>query len=396
MKIRICLAPGTWQLIMLTSALQQAYINCNDTEHTRNYLVVQGFGLTNQLKDSILKTANHLNDWEKIIIIDEFYESNLVSNYWNFDNLLKHITDRIGIEQADEIWVCKLKGLTERLIFEAYPDSKIFLYEDGLGTYNPLLYGQWEWKSVVNQPIIVLKILLKLAKKYLIDELTSYGRSYNSFRISSYHIRRLSGVYLYLAKDIKNQVFFCQKPQFTIADNILISTIKACDCLVDIDSAMGEIFSSVDKCVLLLGQCFALSTFMDFDRELSIYCQVIALLLEKGYTVLWKEHPRVNKPFFPRLAKIYSSTNLKELGIYSTFSIEVMVERINIFACVAASSSSLFYLPKIYNIKTYSCAKEFLPYAKGIVVSDLEFVAKNITPVDEIQNLLEKDKSKQV
>ena len=391
MNIRICIAPSPWQLIILNAALQQASINCKDRKKTKNYLVIQGFGLTNTLRNSILKTANHLNDWEKIVQIDELYESKLVRNYWNFGNLLKHITERIGIEQADEIWVSKLKGLTEKLIFEAYPDAKIFLYEDGLGTYNPLLYDQYSWKIAISKPTI----LLKLAKKYLIDEFTSYGRAYSSFRLSSSHLRRLSGSYLYLAKEIKikNPEFFPfqQKSQFIIQDNTLRNTIKSCASLLENDFVpdAANIFSSGDKWVLLLGQCFAMSGFMALEEEFLIYSKVVSLLLQRGYKVFWKEHPRVDRPFFPKLEANYSSSNLKNLSIYSTLPIEVFVTQLKIFACVAASSSSLFYLPKIHNIQAYSFAQFVLPYAKGILVADLNFVTENIAHIDKIPNVNE-------
>jgi hypothetical protein len=178
MKIRICIAPSPWQLIMLNAALQQADINYSDREATKNYLVIQGFGLTDTLRDAILQTANHLDNWEQIVQIDEFNDKSKLSvNYWNFGNLVKQIAKLIGTERADEIWVSRLKGLTQRLIFEAYPDAKIFLYEDGLGTYNSSLYETYSWKTLVSQPTV----FLKLAKKYLIDEFTPYGRTYNGF-----------------------------------------------------------------------------------------------------------------------------------------------------------------------------------------------------------------------
>jgi hypothetical protein len=390
MKSRICIAPSPWQLIMLSAALQQAAFNCPNREATKNYLVIQGFGLTDTLENSILKTANHLGNWEQIVQIDEFNDrANLVSNYWNFGKLLKEIAERIGTERADEIWVSKLKGLTQRLIFEAYPGAKIFLYEDGLGTYNSSLYDTYSWKTMVCQP----KVFLKLAKKYLIDEFSPYGRTYNGFCLSSFHMRRLSGSYLYLAKYIKNQKFFLQKPQFLIADNILISKIESCASLVENDSVFNKNnFSSGDRWVLLLGQCFALSGFMDVEQEFSVYSQIVSLLLARGYKVFWKEHPRIDRPFFPKLEANYASSNLKNLSTYSTLPIEVFVTQLNIRACVAASSSSLFYLPRIHHIESYSGAELFLPHATGILVTDLNFVIDNISSVNEIPNLLTQNK----
>jgi hypothetical protein len=191
---------------------------------------------------------------------------------------------------------------------------------------------------------------------------------------------------------IKNHQFFRQKPQFLIGDNILTSKIESCASLVENDFVDKNNFSSGDRWVLLLGQCFALSGLMDVEEEFSVYTQVVSLLLARGYKVFWKEHPRIDRPFFPRLEVNYSSSNLKNLSTYSILPIEVFVTQLKICACVAASSSSLFYLPRIHNIESYSCAELFLPYARGILVADLNFVINNINFVDEIPNLLTQNK----
>lgn len=379
--IRICLALGPWQIIMLSAALQQAFNNCPSQEKTKNILVLYGIKLTNELKDSMQTVANLVGEWEQIIWADDLLNCELDKSKQGFNKTVNSLQKRIGIKKAEEIWLCKLTSYSEKLVVEAYQDAKIIIYEDGLHTYVPL---NTKKKNLIGflqnkEPISIVKNYLK---QYF-NQKISWRRVYKS-QFSSEHIHRLSGLYLYIAKDVPMMGAYSKAPQFLIEDETLRDTISSCNSLYTIEKTEANILAGKDKQVLVLGQCFARSGLMNFNEELHIYSQVVETLLEKGYIVLWKDHPRVTEPFFPKLVEKFSSVSVKEPQLSFTLPVEFIAYKLGISACISGFSSSLFYLNRLYGINTYTFAKYLSPYFKNDFSFMVDITNKKIPLFSEI------------
>ena len=380
MTTRICLAPGQWQIIMLASALRQASANSHYSKYYDDYLILYAnTELIEERKDAMLKIALSVWKWKKIIWIDDLFDSNSDSGRYTisyFNKILVGLREKIGIRKSDQIWTCQLRSPLERVIVEAYVEADIVLYEDGLSTYT----YQWSFPNHSRHPLE----LLKQAKHYLEQKIPS-GRVYNTLRLSHYHICRISKIYLYLENTLIADELLQNAQKIIIEDEDLKNTINACLSLADIQQTSLEKFDDKSKSVLILGQCFAQGGSLEWKQELAIYCQIVDKLLNKKYQVIWKEHPRiVKKTFSQELSQIYSSKKFVELQFPFTLPIELVAEKIGISACVAASSTALFYLPKLYSIESYTFADYFIPYIDNQHSHTLNTVAKNIKSVSLI------------
>ena len=82
-----------------------------------------------------------------------------------------------------------------------------------------------------------------------------------------------------------------------------------------------------------------------------------------GYDVLWKEHPRMRRPCGSELIELVPGVSaFPDIG---PWPIEVYVERLGLAACAGLTSTSLFSIPLLFNLPSFSPAER--------VASKLEF-----------------------
>jgi hypothetical protein len=117
--------------------------------------------------------------------------------------------------------------------------------------------------------------------------------------------------------------------------------------------------------VLMLGQCMARSGLIDLEDEIEIYRRAIAAVIGKGYSVLWRDHPRTHQPYFDALADIADPGRLRNLEVPGAYPVEIFAPQLGLSACIAAVSSAMLYLKDLYGIPGFSFADDLRPYLKG-------------------------------
>ena len=100
-----------------------------------------------------------------------------------------------------------------------------------------------------------------------------------------------------------------------------------------------------------------------------------------GYEVLWKEHPRTHRPFLPDL--IEAGIGVHGLPDLGPWPIEIFAERLGLAACASLTSTSLYNLPLLFGLPTFSTVGRYL--ASFRFPNDLmaQLVAKSIPQIDE-------------
>jgi hypothetical protein len=77
-----------------------------------------------------------------------------------------------------------------------------------------------------------------------------------------------------------------------------------------------------------------------------------------GYDVIWKEHPRTRQPFLPELANLVPGIDTSpDMG---PWPIELFVERLRVSACAALTSTSLYSIPLLFGLPSYSTAGRYI------------------------------------
>lgn len=323
---RLIFTLGTWQLTLLGAALHQEATGQQTA--SEDYLVLYGDWLPNQLKRSMMQLAQLLWNWQKIIWADDLLFQ-LYARNCNLPVIQEVLRQRIEVSEFDEIWVCKLFDPPEKFVCDVYPQANIVLYEDGFGSYFP-------------------KERSGAASKLLFSHLRPGV-------VCDRHLRRLVRTYLLLTRYLPIPEYLQDSPIVRMEREYLLYVIRQIESGLDLSKSIS-LEEYPDNRVLVLGQALAKFSLMAWGEEWSLYRQVIFQLLESGFTVIWKEHPRVDRFFFPELSQELPSEQFIELSIPHSLPVELVAEQLNLIGCVSITSSSLFYLYELFRIKPHTLA----------------------------------------
>jgi hypothetical protein len=116
---------------------------------------------------------------------------------------------------------------------------------------------------------------------------------------------------------------------------------------------------------LMLGQCLARSGLIELKDEIDVYRRCVAAVIEKGYSVLWRDHPRTHSPYFDCLGDIAGPDRLRRLDVPDGYPVEIFAPQLGLAACVAGVTSATLYLKGLYGIPGYSFADELCPYFRN-------------------------------
>ena len=140
---------------------------------------------------------------------------------------------------------------------------------------------------------------------------------------------------------------------------------------------------------------------MTHKEEIQLYANNINKLLNMGYHVYFKEHPKTPNMFFKPLSEIIKNPNFETLGPYAVLPMETLVPFLRPCAIVSMFSSSLFTMPWIFNIPSFTFMpnKEFKDHkifgiAHMLVASfipPIEFLHKNSQITENNFNLFLKN-----
>src|SRR5262249_9729164 len=115
--------------------------------------------------------------------------------------------------------------------------------------------------------------------------------------------------------------------------------------------------------------------------ELDFYVQMAAQLHGMGYEVIWKEHPRTREPFLTELAD--AIPGLRGAPDWGPWPVELFVERLGLSACASIVSTSLFTIPLLFGLPTFSAAARAAPLLPSPAGALARLVARAIPPLEE-------------
>jgi len=357
-KIRIAFVNGIWQLCMVVAGFQQSH-----QVGSQDFLVIYTRRTGNQeLVQFVEMISSKFWNWAGIILLD-----------WNpseWDKQLQQDRQRAvqsvlsqfnlaNSAAVDELWLCKIQFLDERLFADIFERAQIVLYEDGLHSYTEIKF----LASLPNLDFSCPKSTVVQCQNFARNILhKKFDWMHEGVKRS--HLRRVQKFYSVLGTQIAIP---------DVLRGIAVEQIKA-DGLKTLFSELHHQLNGSfcldlpilpKKTALLLGS--NLSHLSTFPRELevSVFADLAQCLEQQGYLILWKEHPRSQRPLFEDIQKSLKSDAFYCLADEQKMPIEVLIAEANIALCCSTLSSSLFYLRYIYGIQTASCVKPLLPYLKG-------------------------------
>ena len=110
---------------------------------------------------------------------------------------------------------------------------------------------------------------------------------------------------------------------------------------------------------------------MDRNKiELDYYLEVVGELVAKGYQIRWKDHPRQEVSIVQEMIRRFPG-RVRQSAIPPQVPIEVVAGKLGFKTCVSINSSSLYYLPALHGMKSYTTADRLIPLVTPPLVKSL-------------------------
>lgn len=369
--VRVCAALGTWQLVMLGAALRQAAPPEAPAGCGRDYLLLYGCGLSDEMRHMMFALAPRVWRWQEVIWADALLDP--AGGPPRSGRRGASIRQALPLEHVDQVWACKLWENPEKRLFEAFAEAEIVLYEDGLHFYVPQQVRPSRPPSALSDPIGRLRRLRARWRR-------GATAPAEELFIAAEHLARVQRLYLSIAEDVPPPPALAGEKVVLIDRGRLREAMEVAAEGVELAAGDGPADPGAPT-ALVLGQCFARWKVMEYATELGVYTKVVGRLLEQGFAVLWKEHPRADKGFFDAMREALPSQALRRVELPPACPIELVFERLGADCLVSGTSSSLFYVPKLFGAAAYTFTRWLDPHVRDANTCISRMVAERIPPL---------------
>lgn len=358
--MRVCAALGTWQIVMLAAALRQADREGHGGGGRDVLLLYGGAALTPGLRELMPRIARAAWPWSSVAWADDLLDRRQVPSIAEFRRLLGSIRGRAGAEggHIDQLWCSKLWDSPEKLLCDAFPEAAVMLFEDGLNDYIPRPIRSWRSLYGFDRPGRLIRRPRRLAGA-LRDRIAGRHRmTATQVRcvVDATHADRIARSYLSIADQVPLPPHLGRRPRSAICPDLLRRAVAdSASAVVGDMPPVGD----PDRTVLVLGQCFWRWGGLDRDAEIRACRAAVSTLIDRGYDVLWKDHPRADPPLADPVGRGFPGGRFAPLDLPPACPVELALGRIGAAAIASASSSALFYAPKISGILPYHLGAHF-------------------------------------
>jgi hypothetical protein len=343
---RLVFVHGPWQLLVAASALKQASRSAGG--RSRDSLVVFSLHdgpLAPPLREAMDRIAPAVWPWHQVVVLDDAIRPDLGDARAGVEALRASLPDG----PPDEVWLDCLWGASEKAAAEAYPAARVVLYEDGLHTYLANEDNHLSVARLFRDPREMYRALrLRVRERRRPHDLSLAA-------MLPRHLARVAASYLWISLMIRPADYQRRLPWVQLQTQSVRETLAQVAPLVP-DAAID---ARGGPRALLLGHCFSNYGSLDRGVELDLYIGMAAQLQEMGYEVIWKEHPRTRKPFLPEMVE--AVPGVRSAPDWGPWPVELFVERLGLAACASIASTSLFTIPLLFGLPSFSAAARYAP-----------------------------------
>jgi hypothetical protein len=258
-----------------------------------------------------------------------------------------------------ELWLPGFWPHTPRVAAEAWKNASIYLYEEGLSTYNTFTVASYP-KYLTRHIKQLVKTIVR-GKEGLSRSLRAMLSAVDRRNVIwtgpvREHVKRTRESYIMLDGFVPLSSSFPDSIKVLPVDrdilcHVLDSHVENVG-IPDIPERKGK------PKVLFLGQNLSRHAALDSDEELDIFRSAVQSILDAGYEVIWKDHPRAVPPLFDRIKQI-APDNIFTLPEMQHCPVEAILPKLGVSFCVGVWSTTLFYAKAIYGIETYTAVNKY-------------------------------------
>jgi hypothetical protein len=374
--VRVCVCRGTWQLLTLSASLREH--ERVGGPRLRTTLALSGERLSQAMRRRLDDFAARLGLEDVRWIDDVVAEATRLSDR-DFARRLALLRRRLGAGAPDEVWIANPRSPLDRVVLEAFPRSRLVLYEDGLGTYAA------PWADAAP-----LALRLRITARTL---LAGTGRApgrrarllQRGVRPLGRRARQPDAVYLHLAHVLG--VPPLHRASARVVEPAVLRAVLERVAYRPEEAPNARPGGPAPRgTALVLGSSYSFWGAMSRAEELELYAGVVSRVAAAGYDVLWKEHPRTLAPFLPELRRAAPEANLRAFGEDPAVPLELYLLRRTVDLLVAGTSSSLLYVPLLLGDRTRVAT--FAPWLAGLVGGPrrdiVRLVEATVPPLDAV------------
>ena len=335
-RVRVGFALGSWQVVALAAALAEADSRPGAPTCEDHLVLYETVPVTEALQTAMRDVGALARPWHRIVDAFELMASvRRKVGQAEFDALKQRLRAHLGLARIDELWLCFLTRAPEKLLMDAYPQAAVQVYEDGLFSYLP----QPPTPDEPDPRTLPWPQRLAATARTWLDT----RRPVRRFRrhkswLDPRHAARIEGAWMLLGDLWPPPQVLAHVPWHAVAPERLRGVLAACRRLPAVAAYTLPVLPR--PAVLVLGQTLSRWNALSRADELSIYAEAVALIVERGYDVWWKEHPRAQEPFFADLAARVPNGRVREVDLPFALPVELVAERMDLAACVAGISAA--------------------------------------------------------
>lgn len=348
-RVRVGFALGSWQVVALAAGLAEADARAPAGRVCEDHLVLyETVAVSAALATAMREVGAAVRPWRRVVDAFELLASvRRKIGQSEFDALQATLRAHLGLERIDELWLCWLTRAPEKLVMETYPDAAVHLFEDGLFSYLPQ-------RPTPAEPGPL--------RRWLDDRWPVRRFRRHKSWLDPRHAARIEAAWMLLGDRWPAPAVFARVPWHTVRTEALRATLAACHRM---PSVAGFVLPSLPRPgFLVLGQTLSRWQAMTRAEELAVYAGAIGLAIARGYDVWWKEHPRATEAFFAELAAAAPAGRLRELALPFALPVELVAGRMGLAGCAAGISTAIFYLPRLYDIPSFTFAQALAPHLR--------------------------------
>ena len=380
-RVRVGFALGSWQVVALAAALAEAAARGGEGLACEDHLVLyETVPVSDALKAAMREVGTAAWPWHRIVdAFDLMASVRRKIGQGEFERQIARLREHLGVERIDELWLCFLTRPPEKLVMEAYPGAAIHIYEDGLFSYLP------QPPTPVEPAPASLPWPARGPAR--VRAWLDARRPVRRFRrhkhgLDPRHADRLAGAWMLLADLWPPPEAMAHVPRHAVAPERLRQVLASCRRLPGVTGF--AVPAPARPAVLVLGQTLSRWGALGRADELAVYAEAVALIVERGYDVWWKEHPRAQEPFFAEVAAGAPAGRVREVDLPFALPVELVSGRMGLAACVAGISTAIFYLPRLDAIPGFTFADALAPHLSGRWAVQNDFVRRSAPPLSAL------------
>lgn len=375
--VRLSFVLGSWQVVALAAGLAQADAEAaaaapsdRGARPVDDLLVLYETGpVSDALKAAMRDIAGAVRPWRAVVEAWATMASiDRRMSRREFDAARASLRTIVGTDRVDEIWLCRATRAAERLVLDTWPGARVMLYEDGVLSYLSTLPSAAEGDGLLGRIADAIEQALPARR------LRRWKDGYDPRQLP-----RIGGAWMLLGDTFGPPPPLAGVPWHAVPDAVLRRVVEGCRAIPAV--AAFRPAPTERPAVLVLGQALSRFHAIARDEELRVYADAVGAVVERGYDVWWKEHPRAVEPFFAELAARSAPGRVRELAVPFAWPVELVADRLGLAAVVGGITTALFYLPRLLGIPAFTVAPALVPSLRGNWALQNRLFVERIAPL---------------